>query len=232
GNLFVVDSVMSILRDGQYATQVKYYTDGINDLKTAIFTEDSINALGYSDEFETLSKGSVFTAITDANGLVNCYAVITSLDYHGVYDLVGDLKPLTQSIYGISEVNCKGDGVEFVYGYITNIRGKTITLGGTLPAGYTGDISADSFENGRDFVINARTAQYCYNTEGVKPKIVVGDYLSTGVDVYDDGKANLVLLKVYDDEVIDIISFSRRMIAPEIGIVAQTHYTGPALDIN
>lgn len=228
-SLLVVDSVMKTTygEDNEDAYQVKYYTDGKNELKSVYFTEDSINVLSNKDDFKDLSKGALFTAIINNDNLATHYAVVaTTSYYHGGYELNGDLKSLTQDIYGSNEVgNVKGDKTEFIYGYISKISGKVLTIGGT---------AYSDFCDGRDFVIDSNVAQYCYNLNSSRPLIDVGDYRSTGVDIFDEfsGSANPVFLKVYDDEVTDIISFTRRESTSDPGIIAQTHYTGPGLDLN
>ena len=232
GSLFVVDSISNILYgdDYQEAVQVKYYTEGVNKLNTAIFTEDSVNVLDSSSSMHAgLSKGALFTAILGNDGLVEYYAVIASIsNYSRGYNLNGNITPLTMNVYGSDAVgNSKCDGVEFVYGYISDIMGSTVVLGGTEYSDYW---------DGRNFIINSSTSQYCFNTNGIKPKIDVGDYMASGVDVYDSelGRANLVFMKVYNDRVIDIISFSQRVYTETPGIIAQTHYSGlhPGLDLN
>ena len=222
-HLKVVDSAQAISygEDAIDALEVKYFTDGINDVQTIIFTEDSVNIIDDEYDYKQLGKGTIFEA-NIRNGLVAEYAIVAEL-VDGSYALSGDLRALTETIYNSKEVDSKGEKTELVYGYISDIDGKTITLGGTPD---------QDFCDGRDFVIYSSAAQYCYNTESIKPRIVVGDYYSKGVDVYQDGQANLVLLKLYDDEVTDIISFSERVYTDTPGIIAQTHYTGPGLDLN
>ena len=236
-NLLVVDSVTKTTygEDAEEAVMIKYYTEGTNELLQAVFTEDSVNVLSATvDAYKNLAKGSVLVANVDKNGLVSMYGVIANVygsTYGGLY---GSLNNLTVYIYGTNEVSTrKQDKTEFIYGYISDIKGKRLTLGGTV---------ANDFADGRDFVIDSTVAQYCYSTETPKANIVVGDYAAKGVDVFTaavgttPAKANLVLLKVYDDEVTDIISFSNREVlangAADLGIIAQTHYTGPGLDLN
>ena len=235
GNFFVVDSKVATTygEDAEDATLVKYYVAGEKEAKTAIFTDDSDNRLnGSAFDVDDLVKGSVFVANVAEDGLVSEYAVIAKLA-SGAYTFngangAGNLNQLTKDIFGNNEVDTtKGDKAEFVYGYITNISGKTLTLGGvvdpTLPQGQTPTVK--DYINGRDFTIGGGVAQYSYNTESQKAKIVVGDYRGRTVDVYDlaNNRGNLVLLKVYDDEVTDIVSIS----APSagFGIKAQTHWT-------
>ena len=229
-NLIVVDSATLIKYDKEAAVMIKYYTEGVNEAREAVFTEDSVNAIGYFEAYKNLDKGSVLVANIDKDGLVSMYAVVANISGFQYASLYGDLKTLTGYIYGNDEVgNFKQDKTEFVYGYISDIKGKTLTLGGTV---------ANDFEDGRDFVIDEGVAQYTYSTESIKPSIVVGDYVAKGVDVFSaaegvqPAKANLVFLKVYDDEVTDIISFTNRVTTETPGIIAQTHYTGPGLDLN
>ena len=224
-NLFVVDSVTKTTygEDAEEAVMIKYYAEGTNELLQAVFTEDSVNALSATVEaYKSLAKGSVLVANVAEDGFVVEYAVVANIS-NGGYALTGSLSALTSNIYGVNELGtAKRDKVEFVYGYISNIKGKTLTIGGTV---------ANDFADGRDFVIDGGVAQYTYSTESLKAKVVVGDYQAKGVDVYDSTakKANLVLLKVYDDEVIDIITFSNRVTLAngdaDLGILAQTHWT-------
>jgi hypothetical protein len=239
-NLLVVDSKTQTTYgdDAEEAVMIKYYTEGTNELLEAVFTEDSVNALAANVEaYKNLAKGSVLVANVAEDGFVVEYAVVANVNGGAYASLAGNLNALTGNIFGSNEVGTgKQDKAEFVYGYISKIKGKTLTLGGT---------AAQDFDNGRDFVIDADTAQYTYSTEGLKARVVVGDYVAKGVDSFDAGvagdptkpaKANLVLLKVYDDEVTDIISFSNRVTlangAADLGILGQTHFTGPVADLN
>ena len=222
GNFFVVDSKVDTTygEDAEDAVLVKYYVAGEKEAQTAIFTDDSDNFVTGSNAFDVddLVKGSVFVANVAEDGLVSEYAVVAKLVNNAYTFNPGEstLAALTTTIYGANEVDTKSEKAEFVYGYISNIEGKTLTLGGTV---------ANDFIDGRDFTISGGAAQYTYSTASQKPKVVVGDYQAKGVDVFDAGKANLVLLKVYDDEVTDIISISARNTGVTPGILNQTHWT-------
>ena len=225
--LYVVDSVIYTIYDGYDAVMVNYYTDGENELKSVYFTDDSNsvnNAMGY--DFSDLTKGDLFTAIINDDNLVTDYAIVAKLLNNSgyVFDTSYNLANYTANIYGWDEVVSKGDKVEFIYGFITELNGKTVTLGGT---------AANDYYDSRLFCIDSNTAQYCYNTNGAKPTIDVGEYRSSGVDEFDasNGKASLVFMKVYDEIVTDIITFTQRVSTDTPGIIAQTHYTGPGLDL-
>ena len=219
-NFFVVDSKVATTygEDAEDAVLVKYYVAGEKEAQTAIFTDDSDNRIGGNSAYDVddLGKGSIFVANVAADGLVSEYAVVATLANNAYTFNPGaaSVNALTAAIYGNNEVDALGEKAEFVYGYISDIDGKTITLGGTVAA---------EFADGRDFVIGGGVAQYSYNTESQKAKIVVGDYSGRTVDEYISGDANLVLLKVYDDEVTDIISISARKTGVTPGILAQTH---------
>ena len=250
GNVYVVDSVTDIKYEDDNAKQVTYYTEGYDDAKTAIFTDDSENTL-YDDvaDYKNLARGSVFVANVAEDGFAVEYAVIANVVNNAyVFNLQGSIttvKALTAEIYGASEVTSKSNNVEFVYGYISDIDGKTVTLGGTTKQDANGNYYVDS--DGRDLTVDSSSAQYAYNNNNSKKtKIEVGDYQALNVDdmlfTTSNGTttvtANLVFAKLYDDDVVDIISISgRKTVTLNVGgatggILAQTHFTGPTVDLN
>lgn len=110
--LLFVESVRSSSYGADEAVAVKYYTEGSKDLKTAIFTDDA-DAIGGVD-YTNLSKGDVFSANMDAEGVVSEYAVIAELNVDKGVITINDAvaKELTKSA---------NDEVGFVAGTVASI---------------------------------------------------------------------------------------------------------------
>lgn len=132
--------------------------------------------------YTELEKGSIFVANLDTNDCVIDYAVIAVA--------------LNENSINASIFN--SEDVEIVYGYIDTIEKNDVEL-----------IGSD-----RVYDITNATAQYCYNTNGAKPKIDVGIWDTVNVDEYDatNNEATFVVMKLFDDEVIDIISVTERRV--------------------
>ena len=178
--LYIVDNVVKSTygEDKDACYEVTYYCG--EDKGVAIFTNDAEKYSDNSLTYETLKKGSIFVAITAADGLVGKYMVLANVDGNG-YDMT-NFEDRFNATYSDNDVS-------YVYGKLTSIDKKYINV-----EGYTEDI-----------VIDSSAAQYYYNAEGSKPKLEVGDWNGTNIDEENN---NYVFIKLYEDEVIDIIAFS------------------------
>ena len=176
--LCIVDSVVQSIYEDDDCYKVTYYCG--EEKYTAIFTSDSDKYADCSLDYETLKKGSLFVANTAADGLVSKYMVLANVEGTG-YNIAG-FDDRFNATYN-------DDDVAYVYAPITKIDKKYITLEGIE----------------EDIVIDASAAQYYYNAEGNKPKLEIGDWYGANVDEENN---NYVFVKLYDDEVTDIIAFS------------------------
>jgi hypothetical protein len=176
--LCIVDSVVQSIYEDDDCYKVTYYCG--EEKYTAIFTSDSDKYADCSFDYETLKKGSLFVANTAADGLVSKYMVLANVEGTG-YNITGfdDRFNATYS----------DDDVAYIYAPITKIDKKYIAFEGIE----------------EDIVIDASAAQYYYNAEGNKPKLEIGDWYGANVD---EENGNYAFVKLYDDEVTDIIAFS------------------------
>ncbi len=202
-NLYVVDSVVKTTYDEDDAYQINFYAEGMNDLYSALFTDESNAVYG---NYKTLTKGSVFVANVAEDGFATDYAVIAIMDATNKKFVEAPTFDMNAAIAAAfsNDVSTKfGDGVELVYGYVYDIDKADITIGTHV------------------YDITNGAAQYAYNTNGSKAKIEVGLWDTDNVDEYEadkdasgneltTGKATLVLLKTFDGEVTDIISITDR----------------------
>ena len=84
--------------------------------------------------------------------------------------------------------------VTYVYGTISDIEGAEIMIK----------------DNG-SIVVEGSAAQYYYNNEGSKAKLEAGDCFGLKIDEAGDDGANYVFARLYDGDVIDIVTFSARV---------------------
>ena len=188
--LYVVDSVVKSTygEDKESSYEVTYYMDGTNETATAIFTSDSEVYKGItSPSYTTLAKGSLFVANTAADGLVDNYVVIANVNNAGTgYDDAANIGTRFNAAYD------NDTDASYVYAKIDTINKKYITISSV------------------DYTIGNGAAQYYYNAEGSKDKIVAGDWAGEKVDDAVAGVGNYAFIKLYDGEVTDIITFSAR----------------------
>ena len=189
--LYVVDSVVKSTygEDKEASYEVTYYIDGSNETATAIFTADSEKFDAKSLAYDTLAKGSLFVANTAADGLVDKYMVLANVNKAGTaYDMTGFADRFAATY--------DDNDADFVYGTIKTIDGAEIVI-------------ADK----GDVVVDNSSAQYYYNSEGSKDKLEAGDCFGIEIDeAGEDGKANFVFAQLYDGDVINIITFSARVV--------------------
>lgn len=176
--LCIVDSVVQSIYEDDDCYKVTYYCG--EEEYTAIFTSDSDKYADCSLDYETLKKGSLFVANTAADGLVSKYMVLANVEGTG-YN-VTDFDDRFNATYSDNDV-------AYIYAPISKIDKKYITFEGIE----------------EDIVIDASAAQYYYNAEGNKPKLEIGDWYGANVD---EENGNYAFVKLYDDEVTDIIAFS------------------------
>ncbi len=190
--LYVVDSVVKSTygEDKEDSYEVTYYMDGTSETATAIFTADSEKFDSSSLDYESLAKGSIFVANTAADGLVDQYMVLANVAFDEDDKAIGyDTTDLDDRFAAAFD----DDDVAYVVGTISNVEKKYIVVGGV------------------DYTIGAGAAQYYYNAEGSKDKLVSGDWAGLKIDDAGEDGANFVFMKLYDEDVTDIVTFSTRV---------------------
>ena len=186
--IYVVDSVVKSTygEDKDASYEVTYYMDGTTEKATAIFTADSEKFDAKSLAYETLAKGSLFVANTAADGLVDQYMVLANVNKAGTgYDVDGLADRFAAAF--------DDEDATYVYGTIDTVEKKYIVV------------------DGKDYTIGAGAAQYYYNAEGSKDKLESGDWAGYNIDEAGEDGANYVFMKLYDEDVTDIVTFSARV---------------------
>ena len=138
----------------------------------------------------------MFTA--SSNGTVNKYAVLGQIENHlmNLYD---------ETLKAFSSKN------EFYYGYIANEKADKKSKGENLQIIAGGNTA-------KDLTVGSSANKYTYDdANSRKIEIVEGDFLGTNntdyFDVDKDGvrTATMVLIRVVEDDVVDIYSFNERV---------------------
>ena len=218
----VVTSVRKTTYDGDDSAMiVKYYTDGIGEELTAIFTTDSNNK-NSSNAYSTLKKGDIFVANADAEGVVSDYVVLATVNKTTkTFDVVAGA---FAAAYGPEfKSNNLTDGVAYIVTYFKEVKNGVayfedckLESDGVTPA-----------DDDYGFRIGANAAAYNFTAALGGDIVEAGDYIGSNVDnadMYDtnnDGtddtyKGASVIIKLYDGEVIDIYAYNE--------MVGQTPY--------
>ncbi len=243
----VVTSVRKTTYDGDdSAVIVKYYTDGIGEELSYIFTTDSNNK-NTTNAYSTLKKGDIFVANADAEGVVSDYVVLATVNTTTKsFDVVSGA---FAAAYGPEfKSNNLTDGVAYVVTYFKEVKnGVAVFEDGT---------NADDY----GFRIGAGAAAYNFTSSTGSTILEAGDYLGSNIDnayfddlnddnaftpaeSFTDGNSNgqydagetyvdansngqydagetyygaNVIIKLYDGEVTDIYSYN--------DMVAQTYW--------
>lgn len=161
---------------------------------TVIFDDDTL-VLG-DDEIEDVNVGSVILFNADANGVVSKYAVIAKLVNH-------QLKLTDAAKYAVDAE----DDANIYLGYLETREKKS--KGDVIDV-----VTADGTEN---FTVKSGANKYTFNDAGRNVVIEIGDYMAEDVYVAEeneDGKLEVsyVLVRTYEDEVVDIYSTNERVI--------------------
>ena len=156
-----------------------FYVDYVqNEVKGTIYFED-----GDAKE-EDFAVGTVFIYNKLANGYVNKYSIIASVNDEYNFTIIND-KDL-------------GKDIEVVFGYIYNTKRETNSKGNEI-------ITLDNEES---YVITNAVNKYTYY-ETSRVNIEVEDFLSGNAYYKDGDNVTAVMLKLVDGVVIDIYTISK-----------------------
>lgn len=226
GGFFVVKGVKKSTL-GDKDSYVVTYLDGEATDKTAIFTTEDSTASNGSAKFDAesspIKQGDVFVANIDSDGVVSDYAILATLN--------ADKKGFTVNnaafagAYGkdfdITTVKDLEDGVDYVYGYITDIDNRS---GKQILTVRYGEGANDVFE----LPIDNATSQFAY-TNAKNALVEGGDWAKDTGDEVEftldaDGKptttvkeCTAVFAKLYDGNVTDIYAINNRLTAAFVG---------------
>ena len=181
----IFDSMEATQYNGKPAMLVNYYEDGESELHSVYITDES-ECIGDSYDVSDMTRGSMFEATVDKNGLVLSYAVFVVVNPETLEFEFDGLSDTAREVFG-DEYGGKW-GVNFICGYYTDYNSGELCIGDTFV-----------------YCPSQITAQYTYHKPESDNKIISGifDYY---VDEYSDGEGYMVLARTCEGEVMDIIS--------------------------
>ena len=186
--LMYVESVSSVMYGYEDAVKVNYYTNGDSTLKSAIFVYTEAFCLT-GDDYSSLSKGDIFIANINSEGLVSEYAIVAELSSD---ELILDDR-------AIDYLENADEDVAFAYGYIEDIdkRGNVVLSCEYITPNSYVDIFNPNYAN-----------QYHFNVKVKKPTVEVGVWDKNGVDAATnlDGECYYMFVTFYDGEPVDVYS--------------------------
>lgn len=204
--LAIVESKRDTMVDDKEVTKVVAYKDGE---KVELIFDDDEYTQKYSDVApEDFAIGTVFMYTANAEGLVSKYAVVgqTTVASNNTKTFAFNAKFAKNYTADGDKVSVK-DGDAFYLGYIMDKTSNdaTVTVGVTdavAGAGYKAD------KNGDQFTVS-KANQYTVTGNAKNTSLSIGSYTYGDVDKYDADKdaAYYVLIRTYEDDEIDIISF-------------------------
>lgn len=204
--LAIVESKRDTMVDDKEVTKVVAYKDGE---KVELIFDDDEYKQKYSDvDPEDFAIGTVFMYTANAEGLVSKYAVVgqTTVASNNTKTFAFNAKFAKNYTADGDKVSVK-DGDAFYLGYIMDKTSNdaTVTVGVTAAVagkGYTAD------KNGDQFTVS-KANQYTVTGNAKNTSLSIGSYTYGDVDKYDADKdaAYYVLIRTYEDDEIDIISF-------------------------
>lgn len=204
--LAIVESKRDTMVDDKEVTKVVAYKDGE---KVELIFDDDEYTQKYSDVApEDFAIGTVFMYTANAEGLVSKYAVVgqTTVASNNTKTFAFNAKFAKNYTADGDKVSVK-DGDAFYLGYIMDKTSNdaTVTVGVTAAVagkGYTAD------KNGDQFTVS-KANQYTVTGNAKNTSLSIGSYTYGDVDKYDADKdaAYYVLIRTYEDDEIDIISF-------------------------
>ena len=142
---------------------------------------------------DKLAIGDVILYNADAEGIVSKYAVIATV--------VNGLPKFVNKDLCIDE----DDEAGIAIGYIAK-RDVGKSKGDSLDLVFT-----DGELEETNVLVGSSANQYTYNAAGRKVVIEVADYMAEDVDEEVDGEVSYVIVRTYEDEVVDIYSFAKRV---------------------
>lgn len=204
--LAIVESKRDTMVDDKEVTKVVAYKDGE---KVELIFDDDEYTQKYSDVApEDFAIGTVFMYTANAEGLVSKYAVVgqTTVASNNTKTFAFNAKFAKNYTADGDKVSVK-DGDAFYLGYIMDKTSNdaTVTVGVTdavAGKGYKAD------KNGDQFTVS-KANQYTVTGNAKNTSLSIGSYTYGDVDKYDADKdaAYYVLIRTYEDDEIDIISF-------------------------
>lgn len=204
--LAIVESKRDTMIDDKEVTKVVAYKDGE---KVELIFDDDEYTQKYSDVApEDFDIGTVFMYTANAEGLVSKYAVVgqTTVASNNTKTFAFNAKFAKNYTADGDKVSVK-DGDAFYLGYIMDKTSNdaTVTVGVTAAVagkGYKAD------KNGDQFTVS-KANQYTVTGNAKNTSLSIGSYTYGDVDKYDADKdaAYYVLIRTYEDDEIDIISF-------------------------
>ena len=204
--LAIVESKRDTMVDDKEVTKVVAYKDGE---KVELIFDDDEYTQKYSDvDPEDFAIGTVFMYTANAEGLVSKYAVVgqTTVASNNTKTFAFNAKFAKNYTADGDKVSVK-DGDAFYLGYIMDKTSNdaTVTVGVTdavAGKGYKAD------KNGDQFTVS-KANQYTVTGNAKNTSLSIGSYTYGDVDKYDADKdaAYYVLIRTYEDDEIDIISF-------------------------
>ena len=195
--LMYVESVTNSVYDGESAVIVNYYTDGNSETQSAIFVDYlSEKADSTGVDFGALSKGDVFMANTNPEGVVSEYIVIAQMEG----------ERLLPDIDAMNYLESLDEDVAFAYGYVSDVdrRGNIY-----LESEYMTESSLN------DFSPYENTNEYTFNVTLKNPNVQVAPWDSYGVDMADGDVCYYMFVKFYDGDPVDIYSIGYPQSIPQ-----------------
>lgn len=187
-NGFAIITKISASKDEEDNDMLKVSIVENEEEKVIYITEDSDT--DYAELAASTQIGTVIAYNATANNIVTEYVIIAEM-IGG--ELVVDEDAATKEF---------SKDTEFVYGYISNTSRTKVSKGEVI------EISDDT-----TVVVTSVTNKYTYDCTGRNTKIVIGDFLAEDAYYYDEeiGEATLVFVKIVDDELVDIYTFTGRV---------------------
>ena len=204
--LAIVESKRDTMVDDKEVTKVVAYKDGE---KVELIFDDDEYTQKYSDVApEDFAIGTVFMYTANAEGLVSKYAVVgqTTVASNNTKTFAFNAKFAKNYTADGDKVSVK-DGDAFYLGYIMD---KT-SNDATVTVGVTAAVAGKDYKASKDgdqFTVS-KANQYTVTGNAKNTSLSIGSYTYGDVDKYDADKdaAYYVLIRTYEDDEIDIISF-------------------------
>ena len=209
--LAIVDSKRDTMVDDKEVTKVVAYKDG--EKVELIFDDDEYTEVNSDVAPEDFAIGTVFMYNANAEGLVSKYAVVGQTDVARDNTKTFEFNAKFASSYG-ADIK---DGDAFYLGYIADKtkNDADVTIGVTAAvAGKDYKATAVEFDekgnykDGGDPFTVSKANQYTVTGNAKNTSLSIGSYTYGDVDKYDADKDAVyyVLIRTFEDEVIDIIS--------------------------
>ena len=199
--LAIVESKRDTMLDDKEVTKVVAYKDG--EKVELTFDDDAYTEVNSNVAPEDFAIGTVFMYNANAEGLVSKYAVVgqTTVSSANVKTFAFNSKFKSSYATDIK------DGDAFYLGYIVdktkNDATVTVKVTDAVASGFKADAAGDQFTV-------SKANQYTVTGTAKNTSLSIGSYTYGDIDVYDADKsesAYYVLIRTYEDDVVDIISF-------------------------